>query len=173
MKKTSTQRCLGVPDVLKCRKQIPVGRGKMCPRCRHLKLKMENPLLYAYRMNRGNAKSRKTKRFPDGIPWNLTFEDWEHFWVVRYPDQWEEKRKSLTKPYKDGVTGISRRTCVWEVDRVDPEDPRGYHPENIRLVSKMMNVWFQWNPRERMMEFDLNVFIDRNPDFDWAKEVPF
>jgi len=132
-------------------------------------MKMENTLLYAYYMNKSNAKTRKTQAFPEGIPWNLEFEDWCEFWA-KYPDQWAEKKRSLQN---NKSRGVKNRTCVWEVDRIDPDDPRGYHPDNIRIVSKLMNVWYQWNPDMREMDFQLQRFINQNPDFDWAKDVPF
>lgn len=132
----------------------------LCPRCRMRKLKEENPLEYCYRMQRSNAQRRKPAHFPNGIPFTITREDYAALWEA-HPDKWREKKASVQSRSK-------KRRCRWEVDRIDPF--RGYVPGNLRIVSKVMNIYY-WHHRG---EFEIQCYtVDDLPRLEDEEEVPF
>jgi len=116
---------------------------------------------YAYQMHRSNAKRRKPDHFRNGIPFELSFEEFEALWMA-HPEKWEEKKRSML--------GESRFKCQWEIDRIDPY--QGYHKDNVRIVSKIVNIHYWYNPRIGQMELDLSVIRDAD-DEAWKEGVPF
>lgn len=100
---------------LHCRNEPPKGR-KLCHKCRKAKQRANNPMKAAYDGTRDSAKARN-------IAWNLSFEDFESF-AVYY---------KLLKGR--GVTRFS-----WHVDRINEDDPRGYHKDNIQPARNCDNA---------------------------------
>lgn len=107
-----------------CRQACPKGR-KTCDRCRGREWAEKNPLKYAFRNLRGNAKRRK-------IPFFLTLAEFEKFAVET---EYCARR---------GRTAVS-----YTIDR--QREHEGYHIGNIQILSNSDNVKKE-NARRRLVK---------------------
>jgi hypothetical protein len=113
------KRTKGVCQVKGCKNHAKASR--LCATCRSRKRRLADPVKYSYLNKKSRAKSRKTKRFPDGIPFTLTLEEFRIFC------------------YKvDYVPGQGRRRLSHDVDRINEEE--GYHNWNIQKLPKIQNI---------------------------------
>lgn len=104
---------------------------KYCPTCRSRQYKLNHPFRYFYNVHKQSAKKRN-------IPWELTFEEFKQIWIES--GHWDEKRFN---------TELSKTT--WTFDRIDVNE--GYHKDNIRIVSMMLNVEVWWEEQRWQVDF--------------------
>jgi hypothetical protein len=94
---------------------------RICATCRSRKRRLADPVKYSYYNKKSRAKQRKSKRFPDGIPFTLTLEQFREFcYEVDY------------------VPGQGRHRLSHDVDRIKEEE--GYHIWNIQKLRKDKNI---------------------------------
>jgi hypothetical protein len=89
---------------------------KLCHKCRKRKQRANDPMKAAFSSLRDSAKERK-------IPFNLSLSEFAEFAV----------RCRL-------LQGRGRQKDSWHVDRIDEDDPRGYHKDNINKASNSENA---------------------------------
>lgn len=127
-----------------CRNRARPARTK-CGTCQD----KANPLRYAYRHLKANAKRR-------GKPFDLTLAEFAEF-----------------AQRTEHITCRSRTATSYHIDRIDPT--LGYTASNIQVLTNRENVLKQrvegdWNPETRQMEF---WTVYHNPTPQPGDEPPF
>lgn len=91
-------------------------KSPRCPKCNARLYRQRNPHGYFLNKLRNNAKRR-------GVPFNLTLDDFRWF------DYWTHY-----------IQKKGRDSTDLTIDRIDRDDPRGYHIDNIQPMSLSENV---------------------------------
>lgn len=112
-----------------CRNAVK-PRGKKCATCYSRIWREKNPTKAFYISQKAHAKARK-------IPFNITFEEFEK-WAIKY--------KLI------GHTGKTK--YAYQVDRINEDDPRGYHIDNIQKLTQEENVAKQVARRKKKLDFN-------------------
>lgn len=117
-------------------------KAGLCPRCYHRRNRIKNTLRYAYDFHKQNAKRR-------GHRWELTYEDFRHFWLNLHPEHWKKKRANILKDTH--TRKVKNRICLYEMDRINHEGP--YRLDNLQCVPKAVNVRREWDWLKRRNEW--------------------
>jgi hypothetical protein len=97
------------------------GNTKLCTTCRSRKCRMLDTVKYSYLNKKNRAKQRKSKLWPNGIPFTITLEEFRAFcYKVHY------------------VCGQGRHRLSHDVDRII--ETEGYHIGNIQKLRKDKNI---------------------------------
>lgn len=114
-------------------------KGGRCHRHHHIFFKESKPAAYAYQNLKSNAKRR-------GVPFNISLEEFRAFCkATGYLNKAGRKRRN------------------WTIDRIDREDPRGYHLENIQVLTNAQNHRKYWAYEARGLAFESTPAADFDP----------
>lgn len=114
------------------RKPARKGRRR-CHRCDKARWRENNPYRAAFRICKDKARRRKSRQWPDGIPWEIDYNTFVVFArETEYLTQKGNESGSLT------------------IDRIDPA--RGYVPGNIRAITRLENVEKQCREQGKRFE---------------------
>jgi hypothetical protein len=98
--------------------------NKCCEKCIKRNQRINNPVAYTFNALKQNTRARNKKRdINNQIGFNLTIEEFKIFCQ-------ENGYIELKGQHSWSMT----------IDRIDPDDPRGYHKDNIRIVKNATNV---------------------------------
>lgn len=116
-----------------CHRKPARAKRKGCHRCSKQAWRKANPMRAAFNACRDKARQRKSKRWPDGIPWEITFAAFIIFAAkTRYLTQKGNESGSLT------------------IDRID--HTKGYVPGNLRAITRIENVEKQCREQGKRFE---------------------
>lgn len=125
-----------------CRSKFAAPGRNICYSCKQARYKQRNPVKYAYRKLKTNARRR-------GKPFELTFGEFREFC---------QKTKYLV--------GKGRSKESYHIDRIDPS--RGYTKDNIQVLTNSENVKkylsYMYDYREKKMQFWVQTEKPRDPD---------
>ena len=103
-----------------CRRPARPGKAE-CHRCTKRLWRQRNPYRAAYAICKAKARQRKSKQWPEGIPWEITY---AAFYI------WARRTEYVTR--KGNEAGSIT------IDRKDPR--RGYEPGNLRVLTRAENA---------------------------------
>ena len=125
-----------------CQSKFAAPRRNVCYSCKQARYKRDNPVKYAYRKLRANAR-RRGKRF------ELTLDEFREFC---------QKTEYLL--------GKGRSKESYHIDRIDPFG--GYTKDNIQVLTNSENVKkhisYMYDFREKKMQFWVQTERPRDPD---------
>lgn len=104
-------------------------KGGLCHKHYRRKDMERNPLSYLFQRLKYHAKER-------GVPFSFTIESFQE-WLKSNPEYLSKRGRTKRKLH---------------IDRIDREDPRGYHPENVQLLTCTENVR-KWHELEKACPF--------------------
>ena len=105
-----------------CHNKINGKRGgKYCGTCRKRISRLKDPVKYSYDNKKYRCRNRKTKQFPDGIPFTISLAFWR-LWCFKV----------------NYIKGAGRTVDCYDCDRIREDE--GYHEDNIQKLRKDKNI---------------------------------
>lgn len=109
------------PPCNTCHRRPAKKDRRECACCYQRRWRAANPYQAAYAVCKAKAKQRKTKQWPNGIPWEISYQEFVVFArETEYITQKGNEAGSLT------------------IDRIDCR--KGYVSDNIQPMSRIKNV---------------------------------
>jgi len=139
----------------RCKKPPGKKSGGYCYKHAQDRKRERDPVKYAFWTLKNNAKRRK-------IPFNLTFEQFVYF---------------AEKVDLFGNRGKSKNS--WHIDRKIEADPRGYHIENIQVLTIEQNTHKEYARRAARKELNYDwktksgYWVFHPPEFEIGPDCPF